>query len=198
MQGVQVAYKVRPHSFPSNTTSSSSTLQPHLQTLSSIRKTSQLFSEKLFASSNLSSRTCRSHPPPCFLWRLLSSAESKQTTHPSKRHLFLSSPYTLVSRLTSPVRSSCDGSSLNPNLSECTAGLNGIDKGATYDDGAEFSVGSCYIKYATNKSGKQSLSGQVIYDTGKSILDTCGGHKGSYPTHNCDKCHVTINYRRPR
>ncbi|KAL4995081.1 hypothetical protein BDV10DRAFT_137959 [Aspergillus recurvatus] len=89
----------------------------------------------------------------------------------------------------------CKGSSKSPSITDCQAALRNIDTSATYADQAEFSVGNCYVVYATNGSGEQRLSGQKIYDTARTILDTCGHHKGSYGTNNCDECHVTINYR---
>ncbi|KAL6233418.1 hypothetical protein BDW75DRAFT_242047 [Aspergillus navahoensis] len=89
----------------------------------------------------------------------------------------------------------CKGSSDSPSITDCQAALRNIDTSATYADQAEFTVGNCYVVYATNGSGEQRLSGQKNYDTAKTILDTCGHHKGSYGTNNCDESHVTINYR---
>ncbi|RDW93603.1 uncharacterized protein DSM5745_00925 [Aspergillus mulundensis] len=89
----------------------------------------------------------------------------------------------------------CKGSSNSPSITDCQAALRNIDTSATYNDQSQFSVGNCYMIYATNDAGEQPVSGQVLYDTAKSILDTCGHHKGSYGTNNCDSCHVTVNYR---
>ncbi|KAI4606395.1 hypothetical protein J4E80_010147 [Alternaria sp. BMP 0032] len=89
----------------------------------------------------------------------------------------------------------CDGSSRSPNLSECYVGIARIDVNAYYNDQQEFSQGSCFIKYATNGSGQQAVRGQVIKDKAEYILAHCGKSHGSYGTGNCDKCHVTVNYR---
>ena len=100
-----------------------------------------------------------------------------------------------VPLLTSIHRSSCAGSSLTPSLSDCEKALANINTGSTYTDQAQFSVGTCYMIYATNGAGPQSLSGQGILDTAQSILDDCTGYKGSFGTNNCESCHVTVNYR---
>ncbi|TFK54727.1 hypothetical protein OE88DRAFT_1598187, partial [Heliocybe sulcata] len=93
---------------------------------------------------------------------------------------------------------SCVGSAscINHDItSDCQAGLALIQKGANYTDQAQFSSGHCYILYATNGDGPQPVSGQVIYDTANVILNNCDIRCGSYETGNCEKCHVTINYR---
>ncbi|TFK54726.1 hypothetical protein OE88DRAFT_950256 [Heliocybe sulcata] len=92
----------------------------------------------------------------------------------------------------------CKGSGLCPAnyiANECRAGMALIDRGATYTDQAQFSNGHCYIIYATNGAGPQPVSGQVIYDTANTILNDCQHSCGSYGTGNCDKCHVTLNFR---
>ena len=92
---------------------------------------------------------------------------------------------------------SCDGSFFSPSYDTCQDALNtNIDKSKTYSDGAEFSKGHCLVQYRTNGSGAHPLYGQVIFDVGNQILNECGNSfHGSFPTHNCDECHVTINYR---
>ncbi|CAG5158676.1 uncharacterized protein ALTATR162_LOCUS5200 [Alternaria atra] len=92
-------------------------------------------------------------------------------------------------------KDNCDGSTNSPNLSDCYVGIDRIDVGAFYSDGQEFSQGSCFIKYAINKSGPYAVSGQTIKDKALYILAHCGHHHGSYGTGNCEKCHVTVNYR---
>ncbi|KAI1343063.1 hypothetical protein F5Y15DRAFT_412730 [Xylariaceae sp. FL0016] len=90
----------------------------------------------------------------------------------------------------------CKGSTLHPNINNCMWAMeNNIDQGATYSDGQEFSFQDCYIKYATNGSGAQSISGADIYQTCRTIIEACGFAHGSYGTGNCDECHVTMNYR---
>ncbi|KAL2819168.1 hypothetical protein BJX63DRAFT_428824 [Aspergillus granulosus] len=84
---------------------------------------------------------------------------------------------------------------MNPSASDCKKALNNINVNRTYKDQSQFSVGDCYMIYATNGSGDKLVSGRRIYDTAKSIIDTCSGHKGSFGTGNCDACHVTVNYR---
>ena len=65
-----------------------------------------------------------------------------------------------------------------------------------YNDQAEFSVNTCYVKYATNGSGAQAVSGSLIKSTIAAIRSSCPC-VGSYGTNNCVQCHVTVNYRRP-
>ncbi|KAM0804888.1 hypothetical protein BDR22DRAFT_799664, partial [Usnea florida] len=93
-------------------------------------------------------------------------------------------------------RSSCAGSSFSPNLGDCERALAKINTGSFYSDQAQFSVGTCYMIYATNGAGLQALSGQTIYDTAQSILSKCSGYEGSLGMDNCKSCHVTVNYRR--
>ncbi|KAL4875870.1 hypothetical protein BJY04DRAFT_223615 [Aspergillus karnatakaensis] len=92
----------------------------------------------------------------------------------------------------------CKGSSRNPSLSDCQVALRNIDVNRTYRDQAQFSFGNCYMIYATNGSGDQTVSGQTLQNTAKSIMDTCANHKGSFGTENCHACHVTITYRAPK
>ncbi|OOO07148.1 hypothetical protein OAory_01093510 [Aspergillus oryzae] len=61
----------------------------------------------------------------------------------------------------------CKGSSLSPTLSDCEAALGNIHVGESCADQSEFSVGNWYMIYATNGSGEQRFSGQIIYDTAK-------------------------------
>ncbi|GAB1203791.1 hypothetical protein APSETT445_002431 [Aspergillus pseudonomiae] len=92
----------------------------------------------------------------------------------------------------------CKGSSNSPSITDCQEAIRRIDEGKDYGDGSEFSVGNCYMVYATNGTGEHKLDGKTIRNTAQSILDSCGHHKGSYGTNNdCDSCHVTINYRAP-
>ncbi|KAE8314550.1 ubiquitin 3 binding protein But2 C-terminal domain-containing protein [Aspergillus transmontanensis] len=94
---------------------------------------------------------------------------------------------------------SCKGSSNSPSITDCQEAIRRIDEGSSYGDGAEFSVGNCYMVYATNGDGEHKVEGKTIRNTAQSILDSCGHHKGSYGTNNnCDSCHVTINYRAPK
>ncbi|KAK1146857.1 hypothetical protein N8T08_002175 [Aspergillus melleus] len=92
----------------------------------------------------------------------------------------------------------CKGSSRNLNTKDCDKALNSINKDLTYKDQSQFSVGNCYVIYATNGSGDKRVSGQKIHDTVKTIIDTCSDHKGSFGTGNCDACHVTVNYQVPK
>lgn len=78
-------------------------------------------------------------------------------------------------------------------------GLSRIKPNDKYTDGYEFSHGDCMVQYRTGGSGPQPLLGEVILKTANAILDDCmdmsGTSHGSFGTGNCDKCHVTINYR---
>ncbi|EYE99783.1 uncharacterized protein EURHEDRAFT_407782 [Aspergillus ruber CBS 135680] len=80
---------------------------------------------------------------------------------------------------------------------DCDKARDSIDATATYKDGKEFSKGTCYVKYATNGSGDQPIKGQDIINTMNNIQQNCNSNVGSYGTGNCEKCHVTINYRVP-
>ncbi|EYE99782.1 uncharacterized protein EURHEDRAFT_373693 [Aspergillus ruber CBS 135680] len=91
--------------------------------------------------------------------------------------------------------SNCEGSFIPIKKEQCIDALNNIDTTKTYKDQQEFSSGHCYLKYATNGSGDQDLSGQRIRDVAQNILDNCSDGHGSYGTGNCEKCHVTVNYR---
>lgn len=90
---------------------------------------------------------------------------------------------------------SCKGSTFSPNIDACYAGLANIDVNADYDDGYEWSSCDCYMVYATNGSGEEPISGQTLKTITTNILQQCGHHKGSFGTGNCNKCHVTVNYR---
>ncbi|KAI1343062.1 hypothetical protein F5Y15DRAFT_412729 [Xylariaceae sp. FL0016] len=89
----------------------------------------------------------------------------------------------------------CKGSALSPKVGDCWSAIDGIDVSGTFVDQTEFSVGSCYVKYATNGNGDQPISGQTIKDTCNAILDKCGSGHDSVGTGNCDECHVTMNFR---
>ncbi|KAA1470657.1 hypothetical protein DENSPDRAFT_879875 [Dentipellis sp. KUC8613] len=92
----------------------------------------------------------------------------------------------------------CSGSGLCSSsiVGDCRNAIRGVNPGATYSDQAQFSVGHCYMIYATNNAGPQPISGQRIIDTANTILSNCDGC-GSYGTNNagCPSCHVTLNYR---
>ncbi|KAI9059200.1 hypothetical protein FKP32DRAFT_1580372 [Trametes sanguinea] len=91
----------------------------------------------------------------------------------------------------------CKGS-LECSLSigrDCARAIASVDQSATYNDQAQFSIGNCYMIYATNGAGDQPVSGAVIIDTARSILDGCSNICGSFGTNNCASCHVTLNYR---
>ncbi|KAL2782679.1 hypothetical protein BJX66DRAFT_320134 [Aspergillus keveii] len=92
----------------------------------------------------------------------------------------------------------CEGSTYSPSITDCQAAIRNIHVDQAYVDQAQFSVGDCYLIYATNDSGDQTIGGQLLRDTAEAILDTCGHHKGSFGTNNCDECHVTMNYRSHR
>ncbi|KJK61508.1 Heterokaryon incompatibility protein HET [Aspergillus parasiticus SU-1] len=106
--------------------------------------------------------------------------------------------FSLLVTSTLAYSNNCKGSSLSPTLSDYEAALGNIHVRESCANQSQFSVGNCYVIYATNGSGEQRLSGQIIFDTAKSILDNCGGHKGSFGTYNCNVCHVTVNYRSPK
>ncbi|RJE19782.1 hypothetical protein PHISCL_07880 [Aspergillus sclerotialis] len=92
----------------------------------------------------------------------------------------------------------CDGSgaagiALIP--ADCNDARDSVDTMKEYKDGTEFSKGTCYVKYATNGSGDQAVSGQDIVNAMNDIQEQCDPPIGSRGTGNCDECHVTINYR---
>ncbi|KAI9799463.1 MAG: hypothetical protein M1833_003985 [Piccolia ochrophora] len=80
-------------------------------------------------------------------------------------------------------------SSLTPSIIDCFRALQTIDREATYSDQKQSSVGTCYLKYATNDAGAQLLSGKVIEATAEKILRECSVRNvranGSYGTRNC-------------
>ncbi|KAF9818975.1 hypothetical protein IEO21_02389 [Rhodonia placenta] len=93
----------------------------------------------------------------------------------------------------------CKGSGLCSDSirNDCQQAIDNVNAGATYSDQAQFSVGNCYMIYATNGAGAQPVSGQTIIDTADTILSSCSDTCGSYGTNNngCSACHVTLNYR---
>ncbi|TFY51700.1 hypothetical protein EVG20_g10875 [Dentipellis fragilis] len=92
----------------------------------------------------------------------------------------------------------CSGSGLCSSSidGDCEDAIATVNPGATYSDQAQFSVGNCYMIYATNGAGAQPVSGQTIINTANNILNVCNPC-GSYGTNNggCSSCHVTLNYR---
>ncbi|KAK4691850.1 hypothetical protein P7C71_g5245, partial [Lecanoromycetidae sp. Uapishka_2] len=76
------------------------------------------------------------------------------------------------------------GFSNSPRLTDCQVALQNINTGQIYSDGAQFSVGSCYMVYATNGARAQTISGQIIYDIAQNILNDCGHYRGSFGTNN--------------
>ncbi|KAL8754180.1 MAG: hypothetical protein Q9184_005197 [Pyrenodesmia sp. 2 TL-2023] len=113
-----------------------------------------------------------------------------------RAHFALAIPLALTSFATTTLAyNDCKGSSLFPNKRDCFVGLRTIDVAAKYIDQDEFSAGHCMIKYRTDGSGPQEVSGQVIRDTAKKIMKACNGGHGSLDTGNCATCHVTMNYR---
>lgn len=84
-------------------------------------------------------------------------------------------------------------------MNDCRRGMATIRGDTMYPDQSQFSFGHCYIKYATNGSGEQLVSGQTILDTINAIFEDCGTFYGtwvgSFGTNNCDACNVTVNYR---
>ncbi|KAA1470662.1 hypothetical protein DENSPDRAFT_879879 [Dentipellis sp. KUC8613] len=106
-----------------------------------------------------------------------------------------------TSNLTSPIAlysNNCKGSGLCSSDidDDCRSAINSVVAGDTYSDQAQFSVGHCYMIYATNGAGAQPVSGQTIINTANTILSNCNPC-GSYGTNNagCSSCHVTLNYR---
>ncbi|KAF9818972.1 hypothetical protein IEO21_02386 [Rhodonia placenta] len=95
----------------------------------------------------------------------------------------------------------CKGSGLcgNSIRSDCEKAIDSVDASATYTDQAQFSVGHCYMIYATNGAGPQPVSGQTIINTANEILITCSvqscGSIGTSYNNACPSCHVTLNYR---
>ncbi|KAH9891310.1 hypothetical protein C8Q73DRAFT_747268 [Cubamyces lactineus] len=105
-----------------------------------------------------------------------------------------------LAALTAEYGNNCNGSGLCTSRNirgDCAQAIASVNAGATYTDQAQFSVGSCYMIYATNGAGAQPVSGQVIINTANTILGTCSHACGSYGTNNggCSSCHVTLNYR---
>ncbi|KAI0644492.1 hypothetical protein C8Q79DRAFT_1011533 [Trametes meyenii] len=104
--------------------------------------------------------------------------------------------------LTGPVAlysNNCKGSGFCSNSirTECETAIATVHPGSTYTDQAQFSVGHCYMIYATNGAGEQAVSGQLIIDAANTILENCDKSCGSFGTNNagCSSCHVTLNYR---
>ncbi|OSC99404.1 hypothetical protein PYCCODRAFT_842578 [Trametes coccinea BRFM310] len=131
---------------------------------------------------------------------------------------------TPTSNFTSPIAdysNNCKGSlACSHQIAvDCAKAIASVDQTATYTDQAQFSVGNCYSKslssvlvcsevtgeadipsvilviYATNGAGEQPVSGAVIIDTTRSILNACSNICGSFGTNNCPTCHVTLNFR---
>ncbi|OSC99402.1 hypothetical protein PYCCODRAFT_1427235 [Trametes coccinea BRFM310] len=109
---------------------------------------------------------------------------------------------TPTSNFTSPVPdygNNCKGSFLcTPSLgADCARAVSSVNPSASYSDQAQFSVGHCYMIYATNGEESDPVLGSVIVDTARSILSDCENVCGSYGTNNvgCSSCHVTLNYR---
>ncbi|KAL8731340.1 MAG: hypothetical protein Q9181_004337 [Wetmoreana brouardii] len=92
---------------------------------------------------------------------------------------------------------SCAGSYRWQKRGDCEAAIKRIDSQAIFTDGAEFSVGTCYIKYSTDDGGPAPVIGEVIHETAWQLYyNYCAKERhGSFGTDNCDGCHVTVNYR---
>ncbi|KAL8922710.1 MAG: hypothetical protein Q9208_005023 [Pyrenodesmia sp. 3 TL-2023] len=93
------------------------------------------------------------------------------------------------------VYNDCKGSSLFPARKDCIAGLRTINATATYNNLDEFSVRTCMIQYRTDDEYSPDVFGRVILDVAKRIMKGCLSGHGSLGTGNCEKCHVTMNYR---
>ncbi|KAI9059198.1 hypothetical protein FKP32DRAFT_1169204 [Trametes sanguinea] len=93
----------------------------------------------------------------------------------------------------------CKGSGLCSAFlgADCAKAVASVNPTASYTDQAQFSVGHCYMVYATNGEASGPVTGQLIIDTARSILDNCEYVCGSFGTNNagCSSCHVTLNYR---
>ncbi|KAI0328407.1 hypothetical protein GY45DRAFT_1010505 [Cubamyces sp. BRFM 1775] len=112
----------------------------------------------------------------------------------------LATPATSLTKRSADYSNNCKGSGFcgtKPIRADCGKAIATVNPDASYTDQAQFSVGDCYMIYATNGAGQQSVSGQTIIDTANTILDTCTYGCGSYGTNNpgCSSCHVTLNYR---
>ncbi|KAH9894827.1 hypothetical protein C8Q73DRAFT_645877 [Cubamyces lactineus] len=112
----------------------------------------------------------------------------------------LATPATSLTKRAADYSNNCKGSGLCGSIdirADCGKAIATVNAGASYTDQAQFSVGDCYMIYATNGAGDQPVSGQTIIDTANTILDTCSNGCGSYGTNNvgCSSCHVTLNYR---
>ncbi|KAL8918441.1 MAG: hypothetical protein Q9208_007347 [Pyrenodesmia sp. 3 TL-2023] len=64
----------------------------------------------------------------------------------------------------------CEGSSRDFLIGNCYAAMDKINNTVFYTDQQQFSTKQCYMKYATNKSGLQPVSGAVIRDAARWIL----------------------------
>lgn len=90
----------------------------------------------------------------------------------------------------------CEGSTIFPTPADCDAAVKNIADATMYSDQAEFSVNTCYVKYATNGAGPQPVPGSSIKSTINTIRTLCPGGVGSDGTDNCVQCHVTVNHNR--
>lgn len=66
---------------------------------------------------------------------------------------------------TSAYPDNCDGSFFSPKVEDCNKALTTIDRYAAYEDGREFSVGTCYLVYKTDGAGPQAIIGETIYNS---------------------------------
>ncbi|CDO70454.1 hypothetical protein BN946_scf184496.g3 [Trametes cinnabarina] len=111
----------------------------------------------------------------------------------------LANPASSLTKRAAEYSNNCKGSGLCSNTirSDCEKAIATVNPSSSYSDQAQFSVGHCYMIYATNGAGAQEVSGQTIIDTANTILENCSGVCGSYGTNNvgCSSCHVTLNYR---
>lgn len=89
----------------------------------------------------------------------------------------------------------CKGSSYFPDNADCIEGIRAINVTSDYEPSDEFSVRSCMIQYRTDGRDSQKISGQIIRNVAKRIMEGCLCGRGSLGTGNCETCHVTMNFR---
>jgi hypothetical protein len=82
-----------------------------------------------------------------------------------------------------------------PTLADCQAAFEKIDAFSIYSDQTDFSVGDCFIAYATDEAESDPISGQIIKSLIQDILNVCEFYKGSFGTGNCDTCRVAVSAR---
>ncbi|KAL8934448.1 MAG: hypothetical protein Q9216_005906, partial [Gyalolechia sp. 2 TL-2023] len=84
---------------------------------------------------------------------------------------------------------------------DCDEAIARIVPTDAYPTGTEFSYGTCYLIYRSGNSGFQWIPGSALLDAIGDLYKRCPRHRdgvvarGSVGTGNCERCHVTMNFR---